>query len=435
MISKSAWAVTRALIARSLRRRTPRRNVMNRVHTGLLGIPLLLTLAPTAPATTWYVNGIDGNNGNDCKSPTTACKTIGHTISQATSGDSIVVAAGTYTENITISMSLNVIGSSASTTIIDGGGTGIVVWISSGTVRLSNVTVRNGHSGIHNFGTLTISNCTVSKNSGGGGILNGNASMLIINNSTVSGNTQRGDNNGGHGGGIENYGTGILTINQSTITGNVVSGVFGVGFGGGIENYGTATVSNSTLSGNRATARGGGIRNQGNLTINNTTISGNIANICSTTVCLGTGGGIRNDGTLMINNSTISGNTAAQGGGGIYGSAKIQNTIVADNSTGGNCSGTLTSEGYNLSSDGTCNFNRPGDLNNHDPVLGPLQNNGGLTQTMALLPGSPAIDGGNPSGCTDGQGHLLKTDQRGMPRPDKEDIVGCDIGAYERQSD
>src|SRR5215469_1323856 len=113
MISKSAWAVTRALIARSLRRRTPRRNVMNRVHTGLLGIPLLLTLAPTAPATTWYVNGIDGNNGNDCKSPATACKTIGHTISQATSGDSIVVAAGTYTENITISMSLNVIGSSA----------------------------------------------------------------------------------------------------------------------------------------------------------------------------------------------------------------------------------------------------------------------------------------------------------------------------------
>ncbi len=54
---------------------------------------------------------------------------------------------------------------------------------------------------------------------------------------------------------------------------------------------------------------------------------------------------------------------------------------------------------------------------------------------MALLPGSPAIDGGNPAGCTDGQGHLLKTDQRGQPRPDPEDTVGCDMGAYERHSD
>ena len=52
---------------------------------------------------------------------------------------------------------------------------------------------------------------------------------------------------------------------------------------------------------------------------------------------------------------------------------------------------------------------------------------------MALLPGSPAIDAGNPSGCTDDQGNLLKTDQRGQPRPDKEDTGGCDMGAYERR--
>ena len=113
----------------------------------------------------------------------------------------------------------------------------------------------------------------------------------------------------------------------------------------------------------------------------------------------------------------------------------MQNSIVANNSDG-NCSGlTITSKGYNLSSDGTCDFDSTGDLNNHDPVLGPLQNNGGPTQTMALLEGSPAIDSGNPSGCTDSQGNLLKTDQRGAPRPDKEDVVGCDRGAYERQSD
>jgi hypothetical protein len=95
----------------------------------------------------------------------------------------------------------------------------------------------------------------------------------------------------------------------------------------------------------------------------------------------------------------------------------------------------VTSLGYNLSSDNTCNFNKTGDQNNANPMLGPLQNNGGPTKTMALLSGSPAIDAGNPSGCTDGQGHLLKTDQRGMPRPNTEDTGGCYMGAYERQSD
>jgi len=124
-------------------------------------------------------------------------------------------------------------------------------------------------------------------------------------------------------------------------------------------------------------------------------------------------------------------------GGGInlvYGT--FQNSIVADNS-GLNCYGydTLKSDGYNLSSDSTCHFNGPGDMNNTNPNLGPLQNNGGPTQTQALLPGSPAIDAGNPSGCTDNKGKLLKTDQRGMPRPDSEDAGGCDIGAYERQGD
>ena len=95
----------------------------------------------------------------------------------------------------------------------------------------------------------------------------------------------------------------------------------------------------------------------------------------------------------------------------------------------------MTSKGYNLSSDNTCAFNAPGDLNNTDPLLEPLRKNGGPTQTQALLSGSLAIDAGNPSGCTDGNGNLLKTDQRGKPRHDKEDTSGCDVGAFERQSD
>ena len=93
------------------------------------------------------------------------------------------------------------------------------------------------------------------------------------------------------------------------------------------------------------------------------------------------------------------------------------------------------SNGYNLSSDNTCNFNGPGDLNNTDPRLGSLGYYGGSTPTIPLLSGSPAIDAGNPSGCTDGQGNPLKTDQRGLPRPDQEDTGGCDMGAYESQSD
>jgi len=88
-----------------------------------------------------------------------------------------------------------------------------------------------------------------------------------------------------------------------------------------------------------------------------------------------------------------------------------------------------------MSSDNTCNFNGPGDMNNTIPLLGTLGNYGGPTQTIPLLSGSPAIDAGNPSGCTDGHGILLKTDQRGQPRPDKEDKIGCDMGAFERQSD
>jgi hypothetical protein len=118
----------------------------------------------------------------------------------------------------------------------------------------------------------------------------------------------------------------------------------------------------------------------------------------------------------------------------------LQNSIVANNS-GGNCSGMMISNGYNMSSDATCTFSNHGDRDNIDPKLGPLQYNGGPTQTMALPSGSPAIDAGNPSGCTDGLGHLLTTDQRGYPyrRPDSEDKTDskprCDMGAYERQSD
>jgi len=370
----------------------------------------LFVAVPTALASsTWYVDGVHGSDNNDCKSAQHACKTIGHAISMASSGDSIMVAAATYTENLSIGVSLKVIGSGAATTIIDGGGVSTVVKIpnTASHVTVSKLTIRNGVAqqggGIFNNGTLTINNSTIS----------GNRAVAPCKKCN------------GFGGGIFNNGT--LAINNSTISGNSAAGVLGGG-GGGISNGGTLSISTSTVSLNQGAA-GAGIYNAGILTTNNSTISGNSGSW---------GGGISNGGRLRINNSTLSGNSADHNGGGIYnqrGSAVSLNSVIA-NSPGGNCGGNaVTSNGYNLSSDGTCNFNSTGDLNNTAPVLGPLQNNGGPTQTQALLSGSPAIDAGNPSGCTDGNGNLLKTDQRGKPRHDKEDTSGCDMGAYERQSD
>jgi hypothetical protein len=359
---------------------------------------ILFAAVPTAVAsTTLYVNGVSGSDSNSCKSPTTACKTIGHAISQAVSGDAIIVAPATYKENLTIGKSLNIIGSGASAPIIDGRSLGTVVTISSANahVTLSKLTIRNGLSpsgaGIYNIGTLTIKNST----------LNGNSAVAQCFFPPCFGT----------GGGVSNFAS--LTINNSTLSGNSARGR-PAGFGGGIYNhFGTLTISNSTLSGNSASGgSGSGSR----------------------------GGGIYNAGALTINNGTLSGNSAGSGGGGIYsnvGSAALQNSIVANSPSGGDCSGTITStsHGYNLSSDNSCDFDGPGDLNNINPVLGTLGNYGGPTPTIPLLSGSPAIDGGNPSGCTNSNGVLLKTDQRGYPRPDPEDSGGCDMGAYERQSD
>lgn len=121
----------------------------------LLLVALFLTLTPNAVATTtWYVSGVRENDSNNCKSPTTACKTIGHAIGHAIapahSGDTIMVASATYTENLTINITLKIVGSGAQTTIVDGGTTiisqSLRCSISSGTanVTLSKLTVRNG---------------------------------------------------------------------------------------------------------------------------------------------------------------------------------------------------------------------------------------------------------------------------------------------------
>jgi hypothetical protein len=400
---------------------------------------LFLALASTVVASTWYVNGVSGNNSNNCLSSTTACKTVGHAVSLAASGDTIRVAAAIYTEYFTLGKSLNILGARSSTTIIDGGGARVVTISNTAAhVTLSKLTIRNGRAtsggGISNSGTLTLTNSTVSGNwapipcirffrfceltagtASGGGIYNSGA--LIISNSIISGNHAGSYCSGtpcsARGGGIYNQGT-LMRITNSTLTDNSAgtacstSSSCGVGVGGAFYTFG------------------------GTVTLNNSTVTRSSAYHCSG-VCGGTGGAILNGaGNLAMNNSTVSGNSA----GGIFsgGTATLQNSIIANNS-GINCLGNVTSHGYNLSSDSSCFFFNSGDRDNTNPVLGTLGYNGGPTPTIPLLTGSPAIDAGNPSGCTDGLGHLLKTDQRGKPRPDTEDTGGCDMGAYERQSD
>ena len=385
--------------------------------TCLRTLALCLSLGSTALASTvWYVDGVNGDDLNNCKSVTTACATIRRAISLASSGDTVMIAAATYSENLTININLKLTGSGATSTIIDGGGVARVISIlnTKAIVGLSKVKIQNGVA------------------AGGGGILNWGT--LALTNSTVSGNIA-GSESSATGAGIYNSGT--LTITNSTLSRN--SGYSNFMYGGAIYNSGSLTIAKSTLSGNTAYGYfgggGGGIFNSsGSVTITNTTLSGNSAHAS------GGGGIFNNSGSVTINNATLSGNTAAgYKGGAIFvvkgATVTLQNSIVTNSSTAGNCHGILTSHGYNLSSDNTCNFHSSGDRNNIAPRLGPLQNNGGPTFTQALLSGSPAIDAGNPSGCTDGKGHRLTTDQRGLPRFDKEDTRGCDMGAYERQTD
>jgi hypothetical protein len=469
-----------------------------RLRNLLVATLFLASLTSALAKDTLYVDGVHGDDNNSCRTRQTACKTIGHAISLASSGDCIRVAPTTYTENLTINLGLTIIGAGANTTIVDGGGKGTVVTVNAGDFRvaLSKLTMQDGSAnesggGIYNGAKLTVSHCTISGNSagggggienagtltidkttvssnrvgstggggiendgtlsinrstvsgnvdfdpyadGGGGIFN-RSGTLLVKHSTISGNTAAGGTGGGHGGGILNGST--LVVSDSTITNNKASGGSG-GTGGGIENDtgATMTISRTAIVANTAEHLGGGIMNYGALMLNNSTLVENTAT-CGATCG---GGGIANGygGTVAINNSTISGNGAPNFGyaGGIYnisGTVALQNSIVANSTSGGNCSYGLTSGGYNISDDNTCDLGGPGDMNSTNPELQPLGNYGGPTETIAIYAGSPAIDAGNPNGCTNGDGHQLKTDQRGYPRPGRHDHHGCDIGAFENQ--
>ena len=367
-------------------------------------------------------------------------------------------------------LTAQIIGAGAATTIIDANSHDRVFHVHPGrAAEISGVTIQNGYvtgasgfgGGIYNEGLLTTSDVTIFGNHSaqGGGIYS--VSDLSVSNSTINQNVSDGS-----GGGISNGSS--LSVGDSTISHNSAALA-----GAGISNTGTLNLTNSTLSQNNVGFYGAAIYNGLTLDIRSSTLGGNTAGY--------DGGGIYNDGSLVLTNSTLSGNNTNRSGAGIYndvGTVNVYNTSILFNdadmdSNGGlaggvfnsdangavfnmrntllsgntilnaptynECSGTLNSYGMNIISALTVSDVNGGCavvtvsgtwayLNNLN-TLGPLQDNGGPTWTIALLPGSNAIDAGDPvQGCIGSDSLALADDQRGAAR-----VAGvrCDIGAYE----
>ena len=397
----------------------------NSVRGLLLG---LLVLAPQVVAATFTANSsIDApdNNPGDglCRSdmlPASTC-TLRAAIMEANAlaGSHIInlQSGRTYTlsragvdntavnGDLDITKNLTIIGQFAET-VVDGGGLDRVFAVLQG----ANVTIRN----------MTIQNGAAAN---GGGVLVDIGSTLTLERSSVRASVA-----GNDGGGIYNA-QGALTLKQSTLSGNYAA------YGGAIFNRGALTVQESTLFDNAA-ARGGALNNDGGSTaqILNSTVSGNRA---------ADGGGLYvQSGVVTLINATVTRNRAEDGeGGGIFGAATAANTIIAGNlGAKPDCAGALTSQGYNLIGSGAgCSGPVHGLLGDQvgpaaapiDPGLGPLQDNGAFLLTHALLPGSPALNNGNPA-AANGVGSACRvTDQRGLARPGG---VRCEIGAYEEVS-
>ena len=306
---------------------------------------------------------------------------------------------------------------------IDATGVSGTMLLTSGELQITHSVTINGpgaeNLAVNGNATFTVfenlaSNVTISgltiTNGNSGGIVN-RIGGLTLNGSIVIGNV------GTNGGGIFNEATNRLTT--VTITNSTISDNSATGNGGGIFTQGlggdvTLTVSNSTISGNSATGDGGGIFSEATgleagasstVVVSNSTLSGN--STASDGGAIYNAAGSHGDASLFVNSCTISGNSAIGAGGGIninnnFGIVALElgGTILNAGSSGENIfnnGGTVTSLGYNVSSDnGGGVLTGSGDQINTDPMLGPLQDNGGPTFTHALLSGSPAIDAGDP---------------------------------------
>lgn len=348
----------------------------------------------------------------------------------------IIIPAGTYTLTIPGQnenngatgdldihadyMNITIEGTSAATTIIDANDLDRVfdVHYAANSVEIRDLTVTGGSllgpetfscqycgAGVFNSGTLRLSN-------------------VVIRNNRAD-QTDSSTGTGHDGGGIFNMAPGLLTISSSIIRDNSAIR------GGGIFSNSALTIMNSTISGNQAFSSqtpytsAGAIHNYGSASISNSTISGNSSTYMT--------GGIVNNISLELANVTLVHNSSLNAPANLYnlGTANLRNSIIAypgSNPGAANCSGggTWNSTGYNVSDDNSCGITATGDLQNVDPVLGPLVDNGGFTPTHGLLAGSPAKDH-RPGFCQLFNGGTVTGDQRGANRSDG----FCDTGAFE----
>lgn len=327
-------------------------------------------------------------------------------VNAAASGDTIDVATGTYIENIEISQPVSLVGAGVQTVLhasqVPGAtlGVGVAINAAAGTTSIAGFTIDGFRTGVNvdSGAAAMLSNDTIS-NSLGSGIFNSGA-LTLVDSSLVhnQGGTQ------GAGGGLDNGGT--ATVIASTFAEN-----FAIR-GGGIYNIGTLTVSDSTFSGNLANVAGGGISNRSILTINSSTITGNTAGTLQ-------GGGLDNPSFANVANTIIAGNRVTGANAvdpDVYGAfAATDHDLIGvlGDATGFATTGATAS--VIVGSDDAATIG-----------LGPLADNGGPTQTIALLPGGLAINGGQASPGAPFAVSAL--DQRGQPRTSNGTL---DIGAYE----
>lgn len=325
-------------------------------------------------------------------------------------------------------------------------------------------------------GTVNIAGLTIARGSAdnGGGIQNANTGTVNVTNCIFS-NNQAGSSSSASrsGGGAIFNNLGTLTVTSSTFQSNLAAPSYPQACGGGIYNKGTASITNSTFTGNRTTlggglfnetgaamtvsgstfdrngARdGGAVENFGTFTAVNSTFYANIAY----SDVSGIGGGIYNAGTANLSNSTVAYNFAGFIGGGFYNNtgrtANVKSSIIASNfqsTDSPDVYGAFSSKGFNLigKKSGSTGFSAATDKKGTlasplDPKFDTrgLRNNGGLTETLGLLTGSPAIDKGTSASLTGS----LATDQRGSGFPriaDNTSVAnaaggdGADIGAFE----
>jgi len=265
-------------------------------------------------------------------------------------------------------------------------------------------------------GTITLTDVEASDNSGtaGGGMFLAVPTVTLTRVQAL-----RNGSGSGPGGGIFLVPSTLGTIADSTVDGNIAGGAGGGLFAGSP----TVTITNSTISNNRAAgpASGGGIFfGVTASTVTNVTFSGN--------VCDTSGGGAYAAGAVTMRNVTFADNVAPMGSALFNGGTATLGSSIIVGSAVSHCAGAaMTSGDFNIDSNGTCGLAGGNDRNNVDPQLGPLADNGGPTFTQLPAATSPAIDAGNPAGCP-------ATDQRGETRPTDGNGDGsaiCDVGAVE----